>query len=173
MTGDLTNDELRLADSPGGLLASLIDGYGLLPLIPETEAEQTSLYKEWLEIRLHDRYAYACEIAETLQARELAAATREGTWSLEAETDENIDRLYCRRFYVPDSTPWPAGSVRLFLVHPVLEGLEWEPPAPSRSLVIIDPRTEVDLLRGLEACGGLTSAGRLDLRSRYKHPMGL
>ncbi|WP_130178084.1 hypothetical protein [Cryobacterium sp. SO1] len=173
MTGPLTGGELRIADSPGELLFSLLAGYGVLPLIPASEGEAPSRYREWLEIRLHDRYHFACEIATEYQARALAAAAKAGTWSLEAETDANIDRLYSARHFVPDSSPWPAGSVRLVVVHPVLEELDWEPPAASRSLVVIDPRTEVDLLRGLTACGALDSAGRLDLRSRFKHPLGL
>lgn len=173
MSGELTGGELRIADSPGELLLSLIDDYGVMPLIPDADGEAPSRYNEWLEIRLHDRYAYACDVATEYQARALAQAAKAGTWSLEAETEENIDRLYTRRFYVPNSSPWPAGSVRLVIVHPVIESLAWEPPAPNRSLVVIDPRTEVNLLRGLTACGALSSAGRLDLRSRYKHPMGL
>jgi hypothetical protein len=173
MTGELTGGELRIADSPGELLLSLMDGYGVVPLIPDAEGEVPSRYEEWLEIRMHDRYFYACEIATAYQAQALATAVKAGFWSPEGETDENLDRLYTRRFYRPDNSPWPAGSVRLILVHPVNEALEWEPPAPNRSLVVIDPRTEVNLLRGLTACGALSSAGRLDLRSRFRHPLGL
>ena len=173
MTGDLTGGELRIANSPGGLIMSLVEGYGVLPAIPATKANPASRYQEWLELRQHARYAYACDIATEYQARALVRATRREEWSLEGETAGNIDRLYTSRSYVPDNRPWAPGNVRLIIVHPVLESLKWEPPPASRSLVVIDPRTEVDLLRGLDACGALSSAGRLDLRSRYQHPMGL
>lgn len=173
MTGEITGGELRLSESTGGLLASLVEGYRALPETPTRDVAPREMFLAWNEVRLHDRYAYACQVATEYQARALVAASKLGEWSLEGESDDNIDRLYTTRSYIPDNRPWPPHNVRLIIVHPVLESIQWDPPVTSRSLVIIDPRTEVNLLRGLEACGALSSAGRLDLRSRYKHPLGL
>ena len=173
MTGDLTDGELRVADSPAGLIASLLEGYGALPLMPTGGGEPGEMFLTWNQIKLHDRFAYACQVATEYQARALVAAEKAGEWSLGGESDENIDRLYTTRSRVPDNSPWPQGNVRLVIVHPVLESVQWDPPVTNRNLVIIDSRTEVNLLRGLEACGALSSAGRLDLHSRYKHPLGL
>jgi hypothetical protein len=170
MTGDLTGGELRVADSPAGLIASVLEGYGALPLIPEGNGEPGSMFLAWNEIKKHDRFAFACQVATEYQARALVAAEKAGTWSLAGATEDEVDRLYTTRSRVPDSKSWAPGNVLLVIVHPVAEAIAWEPPAASRSLVVIDPRTEVNLLRGLEACGSLSSAGRLDLRSRYKSP---
>ena len=173
MTGEITGGELRVSESPGGLLSSLVEGYGALPEISTGEAEPGEMFLAWNEVRLHDRYAYACQVATEYQARALVAAAKRGEWSLEGESDDNIDRLYTTRSYVPDNRPWPPHNVRLIIVHPVLASIQWFPPVTSRSLVVIDPRTEVNLLKGLKACGALNSTGRLDARSRYQHPLGL
>lgn len=171
MTGELTGGELRVAESSAGLIASVLEGYGALPLIPEGNGEPGSMFLSWNEIKKHDRFEFACQVATEYQARALVAAEKAGTWSLEGATEDEVDRLYTDRCRVPDNAPWAPG-VKLIIVHPVAEAIQWDPPAANRSLVVIDPRTEVNLLRGLEACGALSSAGRLDLRSRFKHPFG-
>ncbi|MEC5185286.1 hypothetical protein RCH12_002762 [Cryobacterium sp. MP_3.1] len=170
MTGELTGGELRVADSPAGLIASVLEGYGEVPLISTADGEPGGLLETWKEIKLHDRFAFACQVATEYQARALVAAEKAGTWSLAGATEAEVDRLYTTRSRVPDGGPWAPGLVKLIIVHPVAEAIQWDSPVTSRSLVVIDPRTEVNLLRGLEACGALSSAGRLDLRSRYKSP---
>ena len=174
MTGELTGGELIVADSPGDLIASVLEGYGALPPIPAGEYEPGEMFRAWGEIRTQDRFAFACQVATQYQARALVKAEKDGVWSLAGETDDAIDRLYTTRSRVPDNRPWPAGSgVRLILVHPVMEGIDWEPPETNRSLTVIDPRSESRMLLGFVSCGALSSAGRIDARSRVQHPLGL
>ncbi|MEC5148781.1 hypothetical protein [Cryobacterium sp. GrIS_2_6] len=166
--GEATDGELRLSVTTGGLLASFIEGYGEIGRA-ETIVEGGS----WADLLRQNRFAYACEVATEYQARALAKGASSGTWSQWAESAPALERLYAPRCLVPSAEPWPGGSVKLVLVHPILKSLDWEPPAPSRSLIVIDPRTEVDLLKGMKKAGALSSTGRLDAKSRYLHPHGM
>jgi hypothetical protein len=170
MTGELTGGELRVADSTAGLIASILEGYGAMPMVPESTGEPGSMFLTWNQIKQSDRFSFACQIAEHWQKRALTQGQQSGTWSIDAETPENLDRLYAARHLVPDGGKWQAGGMTLVLVHPILDGLRWDAPDANRSLVVIDPRKEVTLLQGLEACGALDSCGRLDLASRVRDP---
>ncbi|WBM80683.1 hypothetical protein KIV56_04605 [Cryobacterium breve] len=166
--GEITGGELRLSVSTGGLLASFIDGYGELGRA-ETIVEGGS----WADLRRQNRYAYACEIAEDFQARALVKGTAAGTWSQWAEDDAALERLTEPRCIVPSSEPWMGGRMLLIVVHPVIKALDWDAPKASRSLIVIDPRTEVSLLLSLRRVGALSSTGSLTARSRLTHPLGL
>ncbi|MEB0303881.1 MULTISPECIES: hypothetical protein [unclassified Cryobacterium] len=166
--GEITGGELRLSVSTGGLLASFIEGYGELGRA-ETIVEGGS----WADLLRQNRYAYACDVATEYQARALAEGSAAGTWSQWAEEDSALQRLTEPRCVVPSSEPWTGGRMRLVVVHPVIKALDWEPPRPSRSLIVIDPRTEIDLLLSLRRLGALTSTGSLTARSRVAHPYGM
>jgi hypothetical protein len=157
--GEVPDGELRLSVSTGGLLASIIDGYGELARA-ETIVEGGS----WADLLRQNRYAYACKIATEYQARALAEGSAAATWSQWAEDDSALQRLTEPRCVVPSMEPWPGGRMRLVIVHPVIKALDWEPPKPSRSLIVIDPRTEVDLLLTLRKVGALSSTGSLTAR---------
>ncbi|MEB0266886.1 hypothetical protein [Cryobacterium sp. 10I5] len=163
--GEATGGELWLGSSPGVLLSSIIPGYGLI-CRAETIVEGGS----WSELLKEHRFDYACGLAKAAQRKALVAAREEFGWSTITESSENLDRLYAEKSLVPSSASWASVNPLLVVVHPIMKALYWDPPTGGKSLIVIDPRAEISLLRGMLLVGALDSAGRIDARSRVADP---
>ncbi|TFB96260.1 MULTISPECIES: hypothetical protein [unclassified Cryobacterium] len=165
--GEATGQELWLGSSPAVLLGSIIGGYGK---IGKSLAKLEGI--SWSEMLKQVRFAYACDLAKDFQGRALVTAREETGWSTLTESSENLDRIYADKAFVASNLGWSKNSVRLVIVHPII-AVDWEPPVEHRSLIVIDPRSEISLLRSMVRVGVLTNAGRLDARSRVEHPYGM